>query len=563
MRFIPIFVTCFLAGFASASQASRPVPQAVPTFECIGLRWAPEAGAADVTCEVRFRLVGDGEWRQALPLWFDDDEHEDDTFSHEYRGSIVHLQEGTRYEVELRLADGSAEERIEVETWDADFKIARVVTLPSRMEETLTISEGGSAKDGYVVYQAGSGGTIIDGRDRDEVNVRVDANYVIVRGLTLIGARKHGIELGKVQNVVIENCDISGWGQDLPDGWGRNLDSAIFHETLDGEDRTLRRVVIQNNDLHHPRSNSNSWMQARESRNGSRHPIGPQAISFIKADGELVIRHNRIYSDFQRMFNDGMGEWHNFSYGGFPARDSDIYGNFVSHCWDDGLELEGANMNVRCWGNVIDQTFGAIATAGTSLGPVYVFRNIYLRSRKGPGEGEESYKGQFFLKLGGDPRNERYAKGRIFVFHNTILQPEPWKDEFAESSGAASGLKLSNAKKLQTNIKSRNNILWIRSSQGSSIYDMQRTEENDFDYDLHNGRVSAHPESERNGLVGIPVFGEPLREGAAWSLPLETGSLGHDQAELLPNFNDAFEGAGPDVGAIEAEKPLPEYFPSE
>ncbi|WP_309006605.1 right-handed parallel beta-helix repeat-containing protein [Pelagicoccus sp. SDUM812005] len=530
----------------------------MPTFDCIGLRWAPKEGASDVVCSVRYREKGTSEWREALPLWFDDYVHEEaPQYRDEYRGSIVGLRDGTRYEVELSLESGLARERIEVETWSSDFKIARVVTLPERLEETLTIREGGNPKDGYVLYQASEGGTVIDGRNRDDANVRVEANFVILRGLTLVGAARHGVHLGKVQNVVVEDCDISGWGQDLDDGWGRNFDSAIFHETKDGEEKTLQRIVIQNNRMHHPRSNSNSWMQARESRNGSRHPIGPQAISFINGEGEIVIRHNRIYSDWDHMFNDAMGEWHNFGYGGFPVRDSDIYGNWVSHCWDDGLEIEGANLNVRVWGNVIDSTFGAIATAGTSVGPCYIFRNIYLRSRKGP----DSYRGQFFLKLGGEPRSEPYAQGRIYVFHNTILQPEPWEGT-SESSGAQAGLKLSTGKKVQVNIQSRNNILWLRHDTGHAIYDGQLSERNDFNYDLYNGKVLGHESSQSEGIVGVPVFAEPLREGAGWALPLAEDSPGFGEAVVLPNFNDDYSGEGPDMGAIESGKPLPDFFPA-
>ena len=39
------------------------------------------------------------------------------------------------------------------------------------------------------------------------------ASYVIVRGLTLKNSAEHGIVLGDVDHVVIEGCDISGWGK--------------------------------------------------------------------------------------------------------------------------------------------------------------------------------------------------------------------------------------------------------------------------------------------------------------------------------------------------------------
>ncbi|MDQ8187715.1 right-handed parallel beta-helix repeat-containing protein [Pelagicoccus sp. SDUM812002] len=559
MKVYTLFV-CLATMCLSWSVAGKAsAPQAVPTFDCIGLRWAPEKGGSDILCSVRYREKGRDVWREALPLWFDDYEREEaPEFSDEYRGSIVGLKEGTRYEVELSLEGGFPTERVEVQTRDSDFKIARVVTLPERMDETLTIREGGNPQDGYVLYQASEDGTTIDGRNQDRVNVLVEANFVILRGLTLVGASQHGVELGKVHDVVIENCDISGWGQDLDDGWGRNFDSAIFHETAEGEEKTLHRIVIQNNLLHHPRSNSNAWTQARESRNGSRHPIGPQGISFINGGGEMVIRHNRIYSDWDHMFNDAMGEWHNFGYGGFPVNDSDIYGNWISQCWDDGLEIEGANQNVRVWGNVIDSTFGAIATAGTSVGPCYVFRNIYLRSRKGP----DAFRGQFFLKLGGEPRSEAYTKGRIYVFHNTILQPEPW-DGTNDTSGAQAGLKFSTQRKVQVNVQSRNNILWLRHDNGHAVYDGQSSELNDFNYDLYNGRVQAHHSSESEGIHGVPVFAESLREGTIWAMPLAEDSPGYGAAAKLPNFNDDYSGDGPDMGAIESGRPLPAYFPTE
>ena len=47
-------------------------------------------------------------------------------------------------------------------------------------------------------------------------------------------------------------------------------------------------------------------------------------ICFKGGKGEYVIRYNRIHSDLDHMFNDSMGEVHNFGYDGFPNRDSDF-----------------------------------------------------------------------------------------------------------------------------------------------------------------------------------------------------------------------------------------------
>ena len=547
---------------ASPGDDKEIAPRAVPTFESIGLYWKTAAGGKEVSCQVSYREVGGTAWREARPLWFDLNEHEGlPQRTHEYRGSIVNLTPDTSYEIKLVLTGTGKEAVLGTRTWGENFKIARVVTLPETLAATYDITEGGNATDGYVLYASGRDKrTTSDVRGEAKTNIRVLASHVIVRGLDLKGAKSHGIELGRVQDVVVEDCDISGWGEDLEDGWGRDLDSAIYHETPDGEPRTLRRIVIQNNRMHHPRANSNSWLQERAGRNGSKHPLGPQGISFINGDGEIVIRHNRIYSDFAHMFNDGMGEHRNFTYAGFPGRDSDIYGNFVSHCWDDGIEMEGANMNVRCWGNVIDWTFLAIGCAPTSIGPSYIFRNIYLHSRRGPASDEASYRGQSFLKLGAGPKSANFARGRIHVFHNTTLQPPAWGGH-AETSGATRGLHLTARDKHQTNIVSRNNAFWLRHERGTVAYDPQRSPTNDFDHDISNGIADAVEGSERSGIRAVPRFGRPFEPALPWSVALEAGSPGHDQAVRLPGFNDDYAGAAPDMGALEAGRPLPGYFP--
>ncbi|MFT3766284.1 MAG: hypothetical protein QM820_12355 [Minicystis sp.] len=89
-----------------------------------------------------------------------------------------------------------------------------------------------------------------------------------------------------------------------------------------------------------------------------------------------------------------MGEWANFSDGGFPNRDSDIHGNLIRNCWDDGIESEGANRNVRIWGNYIDQTYVKIAIAVVHRGPLYIWRNVAASSRTSP---DHEY-GQGFIK---------------------------------------------------------------------------------------------------------------------------------------------------------------------
>ncbi len=535
-------------------QGEEVAPRGVPTFNSIGLYWKPTGGTASKQVSTAYRKQGSSEWKEALPLWFDDNEHPSphDRHTAEYRGSIVGLDAGSTYEVKLAL-DGGVERVFTVDTWSEDFKIARTVELPPVIGDGYTITEGGSEEGGYVLYVPQGGAEAVwDAQNGSAFNIKVDASWVIVRGFTLKGGKNHGIALGAVNNVVIEDCDISGWGETRSSGQAINLNSAIYSSST-----SLERIVVQNCDLHHPRSDSNSWSEKRPGSNSS-HPEGPQGITFKKGKGLFVIRNNRIYSDIDHMFNDGMGETGNFGYGGFPNRDSDIYNNFVSHCWDDGLEIEGADMNVRVWNNYIDMTYGAIGAAAPCLGPVYFYRNVYAVSRKHSGTSANDYRGHYLVKLGNE--KPKYTRGRMFIFHNTALQPPAFEpDNGPKSSGAQSGIVFTSSKKTQKNMTTRNNVIQTRDEGNWAILDQKNTYSNDFDYDFYQGRIKAKAGSEQNAIIGTPIY-ERAADGRLWLAP---GTPGHDAAVIIPNFNDDFVGEAPDMGAVETgtSEPKPSTWP--
>ena len=58
-----------------------------------------------------------------------------------------------------------------------------------------------------------------------------------------------------------------------------------------------------------------------------------------------------------------------------------MYGNIIRHVWDDAIEAEGSNNNVRIWGNYMDQTATGVASTSTVAGPLYIWRNVWNRSR--------------------------------------------------------------------------------------------------------------------------------------------------------------------------------------
>ena len=372
----------------------------------------------------------------------------------------------------------------------------------------------------------------------------IDADYVIVRGLEARNAARHGIYIrpGR-KHVIVEDCRIVFWGRiggPISFGNASNSDSGIY------ADRGAGHLVFQRNLIENPRGASNDW--------DTGHPAGPQGISLINSSGNNVIRYNEIVTSEDHGFNDAIGGGSNFSNEGSPNRDSDIYGNIIAGVWDDGIESEGANMNVRIWGNYIYRVYQHVATASTSKGPLYVFRNVFGVARRT----QVDPIGGAMIKTGG--RGE-FMGGRKFIFHNTALQP---RGAFTVFSGHA-----------DPNTVTRNNIFDCPGRLASS---QAVDDPGDYDYDFYNGLERGRAQ-EQHGVRGkmayvpshyLEFYPAPVTSRVQFGkIPV---NLGGKMVEItdpvvtapnpvidggarLPNFNDDFTGRAPDIGAFEVGRP--------
>ena len=535
------------------------------TFNSISLSWRPRGGAPATPVSVRFRPQGSTAWRTGLPLVYDS--RSDRPYGGEYRGSVVGLTPGTTYDVQLQLGGSGPAATLTRSTWSERLPVAKTVSVPASAKP-LRITEGGSPS-GYVVYTPAAGSSGIRVGTSELNAVSVEASYVIVRGFQLRGGRDGLHVTAGLHDVVIEGNDISGWGHIAPDVgksrdgshssapaarfWGDDRDAAVACDGGPGPE-SIDRVVVQGNRLHDPATGSNSWNEPRP-QSPEGHPFGPQAIDANDCGANWVIRGNDIYSAAEHSFNDGIGGAPNFSERGFPLADSDIAENRISNAHDDGIEAEGANQNVRIWGNYIDQTFTKIAIATTQIGPVYIWRNVADRSvvdEAGPSD--EALRGPFLKAGSRDP--DFPGGGRIYVFNNTVLQRPPPAGRRL-GLGPSYGIPESGGPVL--NLMSRNNILQVPSRQNYSIlHETPPADDGDtsFDYDLYNGVASVKGvvRVEPHGIAGAPVF----TSGTA-SFTLAPNSRGVDKGEPIPNFADAFRGAGPDMGAQEQGQPTMQF----
>jgi len=530
LLFILLFTATDVSTLYSAGEDNL---RAVGTYECIGLYFkSPDLGR----CGVRFRQKETSTWRDGYPLVYDQRDNE-------YRGSIVGLEPGTVYDIKITLNNKSSE--LTCTTKNDQFPIGKITYLKAGIHtKPLRITESGTPKGYHLITPAKDSKATIDVRNAEDYTCVIDADYVILRGVEFRNAAIHGLLIkSKRHENVIEDCHFMFWGRiGGPRTYGNRggTDSAIYAE------RGAGNLTIQRNLIENPRGASNDW--------DTGHPAGPQAITLINSSGGNVIRYNEIRSTEDHGYNDAIGGGSNYSFEGSPNRDSDIYGNIISNVWDDAIESEGANMNVRIWNNYIEKTFQHIATACTSKGPLYIFRNVFGQSRRT----HRDPLGGSVIKVG--ERGE-YGGGRKFVFHNTAIQP---KGAFHVFSGH-----------VNPNTVTRNNIFdcpgRLTSSRPVEI-------ECDFDYDLFTG-MDRGIAKERHGIRGKPSFIKsyalefypsstttkiqwgkvPVKQGdktVTLTDPVMTvPNPIIDSGAKLPNFNDDYAGKAPDLGAFELGRP--------
>ena len=140
-----------------------------------------------------------------------------------------------------------------------------------------------------------------------------------------------------------------------------------------------------------------------------------------------------------------------------------------------------------------------------------------------------------------------FGGGRVYLFHNTLLQPAPI-GSMTLPRGVSMGLASSGGAVL--NHVSRNNIFEVFKSSVSSIKARgAEPKDNDFDYDLYNGRIVAAGKHQRHGIKGVAIYDHCNGPG---QFALAAQSAGYDAGAVLPNFNDNYTGKGPDIGAYEA-----------
>ena len=555
-----VALCCFTAAFLTFLSFATAADQAIPTFNCMSLEWDCSQGGNERTCSVQYRAQGSDTWKMGHPLWWDRVEKQ-------YRGSVVDLVEDTAYEFRLSIP-GDVSTTLRGRTWNSHYRIAETITLPAgTLTHTLVITNGGSAATGYKLYKAHPSGTTIDVANAENYCADIRAGFVILQGVTMRHARVHGLRIGNVTDVVIEGCDIAVWGRKDPASTPElplqvQLDSGIYTEGPDVE-----RIIIQGNRVHHPRYTANDWTQPSPYFK-SNHPQGAKAVYFKPpAKGHHVIRFNEFFGDAQHLFNDVLFESDGGtspSPGNGLVRDSDIHGNLIADCVDDGMEIERGTRNVRIWGNVFDRAGVKTICSCPWWGPYYIFRNVVVRSYV-PADPSRlpnlfnwsELRSVFLIGVGRGPNGESVRpeeRGMGYIYHNTVFAPPGEGMTFILQPPSKPG---ADTPVVEGDVwhTLRNNIWMTEPFRLDTNYALYRWNSTRpfMDYDLVNAEVSRRTAAGGHLLLGTPHFqaGSFAEASRARDARLAAGSPGIDGGIPIPNFNDGSAGKAPDCGAIE------------
>ena len=530
-----------------------------PTFESIGIDWPRTDIEPESWCSVAFRPVGDTTWHQGLDLFTDEaiDYNTDDPNSASategFRGSIVLLTPGTKYEIKLTYSISGSESDQKtitpppVETWSEAFEIEEEISITSRehLQQALrALKERTNRPTGKYVVFNGNGTTTIDGKaERNAIKLE-NFSYVILRNIKFTGGMRSAVEIVDSDHIVVEDCEIYRWGEDASfcgsANRGFKKGGKIAGVLVDGSSQ----VVVQHNTIHDPISNSCHWKSIPKEE-GSSHPNGPRGIALVYGVTHSVFRYNQVYASFEDRKNHYFSDIFNGETEGTES-DIDIYGNEFGNAWDDGVEIEGDNKNIRVWNNVIHNVFQGVASdrdggKGASIyyGPVYFWRNIITDLHESPDDTEGQRAG---FKL-----DNIRGQGGIYLFNNTL-------------SGLGDDNKtpyqgITNMH--QANMVMRNNIFEVRDKMFRNGRVQQSSDLN------YNAYSDLNPENnliekeywkahwEANGQFGVKFNYPQPAEG--WNFyARDNGAFkAQDAGIMIPNFIEQYADESPDLGAAE------------
>lgn len=552
------FLATVVATVVNAANSIIPGPVLLnPTFECIGIR-ANYTGDdnANATVAVSYRVTGATAWKDSYTPFIDRRStvggFSNAANNRQGRVSIVGLAPATLYNVRVAWSDpdgGSGATTNNVATLRYTVPTSGVVK---------TVSGGGNAivnflstanpgdtglvengtylpftwtksgiRDNWIVLKAAPGHKPVIGGGSVRQNINLQASFVVIDGFGFATTQLKGIETSAAaHDVFIQNCRFDGVGG-----------NSGFTTAIELTQRT--NIYVLTNFIANVASTAEDVHALQFGSSGAADTI--------------VIKGNTIIGSSW----DGIGGGGNYPPDNGPARNVDIYRNTIRNCRDDGIELEGSGVNVRCWGNTIStdrlSDGSAIGVAPIHIGPTYVFRNTASSTNHAGVKGGNN------------------SSGPIYFFHNVFSTVGSTSSGW-EATGEAGGAPYSNLSTFINNIlEARGNTIYLSGPQDTFNFNCHRSTTGQLVYRWNGGSISYGTIGQFRSATGQEAGGI---EGNALVTSYTTGMISSNspcinKGVVLANFNSLdsawpYNGSAPDIGAVEVGgSPAPPVDPPE
>ena len=414
----------------------KPRTEIVPGFNASSI-YINNNGAKradDYKAEVQYRKSGDSKWIKGLDLVYDESRCQ-------ARGSLLGLDENTCYEYIVQVNDNGKKESIKGKftTRNSNFPIKKTIELTQKnAAELLKNIECGDA-NGYIRYTSKPGTVLKFGVKTPYAVDLTGLSYVIFENLTIKGGRRHCLNIESANDIIIRNCNLSGYGRvgkqkHFKDGKYFLAGKAVNYDAGINI-QASERITVERCFIHDPLSTANSWFYS--------HPAGPTAV-YIGDSASVVLRYNDFIGSDKHRWNDAVEGWWNGGLNGSVKADAEIYGNYFAFGNDDGMEMDGGQMNCRFAYNKSEGLLCGFSTAPCLIGPGYHFRNLVHRG------GDEFD----FVGVGVKNNYSTGGRGALFFFNNTVLD---YNNGFSSPSFNDTEKKMHKAKYLK--MYARNNLV--------------------------------------------------------------------------------------------------------
>lgn len=450
------------------------------------------------------------------------------------------------------------------------------INATTTFEGTYYLTADGTAERPIVIKGAGDGEVIIDGRGNFNLfNVKAaDYNYFedITFKNTDIAIWAGTQFIAGSKGLTVKRCKFDQVGMGVFSNYSGSSNFYIADSTFLGR-----------NDPKHLTGWIGVFWEQFGGVNGQVFPPIMASYTAIRLYGPgHVVAHNYV-ADFHDGIDTemyGMPDGSHANEGpAYPPRESwdrrpvsiDIYNNYITNAHDNSIEMDGSMHNIRIMRNVlINSASHPMSTQPSVGGPIYWIRNIVYHAP------------------GGSTRMSAGSPGVLF-YHNTVTTETSagssanshWRNNLMLGQDTAPPIFSVNT----STAYSSSDYNGFRPNPGAAV--SFRWQVTPFVPPTPGAAAAATPpgfatlaeyarvaRQDQNSItldydvfVKVPKLDrdpktvQRLYDFKDLDFSLRPGSAAVDRGVALPNINDRFTGKAPDLGALEAGRPLPIYGP--